>query len=458
MTLVFVLLAGCSTLNVNEALNSMNTDLDKKALTLSDYYLKLANNYFEQNKYDDAIEDYQLSLLHNNKNNEARFGLAQSYSALENNEMALSEFNRYLDQNEGLLDGSAVLTDKQINVLTYFFEKSGSLERIYEINKSQYEKTRFNSRLWKMYELCLRLKNYEQAFEVLNLLASNKDQLETASKALINLSKAEIYTLQKNNEKAMKELEAAELEKPLDEMLLKKKIQVLTDLQRWHEVILTGQKYIKYQKHTIPVSESIVTAAVKIEDYQLAIDELEWQSGFVDDTQKNNIKEYLNQLISLRSKNDKNKNDEEQRVPAQEIKLRPITKSISRAEKQTACTPITKPVKYLVHQGDHIAAILRTLQLEPVFGKNNSLDQLLKLNTLNHPDLLEPGQEITVPIKCDEQISVWEIKDRGSDQLLVRKKDSFVTINHKEIKPRAQIESTSEVIEEMPTTIEKSED
>ena len=51
---LFMVLSGCSTLTVSEALKSMNKDLDKSALTRSDYYEKLADNYFEQNKYENG--------------------------------------------------------------------------------------------------------------------------------------------------------------------------------------------------------------------------------------------------------------------------------------------------------------------------------------------------------------------------------------------------------------------
>jgi tetratricopeptide (TPR) repeat protein len=295
---LFVAATGCSTLTVNEALKSMNTDLDKAVLTRSDYYKKLADNYFEQNKYLEAIDHYRLSLLHNSKNNTSRFGLAQSYAAMDQNELALSEFNRCLAQNEEQLNGAAVLTDEQVKVLTYFFERSGSFERIYEINKSQFEKTGTNYSLWKMYELSLRLKKYDQAFEVLSLLAANKNSAEKAPVYLLYLSKAEIYGLQKNPERALKELELAEQEKPFDELLLKKKMQVLADLERWSDVILTGQKYIKYQKHTLPISDVITNAAIKIEDYQLAIDELKWQSNFFQDTNLYQLKiAHLNFLL-----------------------------------------------------------------------------------------------------------------------------------------------------------------
>lgn len=128
---------------------------------------------------------------------------------------------------------------------------------------------------------------------------------------------------------------------------------------------------------------------------------------------------------------------------AQEINLRPAQKSVT-------CSEVSKPTKYLVRKGDHIAAILRTLQLEPVFGKNNSLERLLKINNVPNPNLIEPGQELAVPFSCEEQVSVWQSEDRGSDRLLSRKRDSFVTTDNKEVKPGSKIELSTEVIEQTP--------
>lgn len=135
---------------------------------------------------------------------------------------------------------------------------------------------------------------------------------------------------------------------------------------------------------------------------------------------------------------------------AQEINLRPAKKS--DAQKSVSCSEVAKPTKYLVRKGDHIAAILRTLQLEPVFGKNNSLEKLLKINSLPNPNLIEPGQELAVPFACEEQVSVWQSQDRESDRLLVRKKDSFVTTDNQEVKPGAKIELST--VETMPKVVE----
>jgi LysM repeat protein len=91
------------------------------------------------------------------------------------------------------------------------------------------------------------------------------------------------------------------------------------------------------------------------------------------------------------------------------------------------CSPVLKLTKYKVQKGDHIAAILRTLQLEPVFGANKSLSQLLKINNLVDPNLIEPGQELAVPFKCEEQIGLWQTEDRENDRLLFRRNQAFVS-------------------------------
>lgn len=121
-------------------------------------------------------------------------------------------------------------------------------------------------------------------------------------------------------------------------------------------------------------------------------------------------------------------------VYAQTVTLR------KKSSHEAKCSDVSKPTKYLVRKGDHIAAILRTLQLEPVFGKNHSLEQLLKINHLPNPNLIEPGQELAVPFQCEELVTIWQTQDRGIDRLLTRKKANFVTTDNVEIKPGAQIE------------------
>ena len=89
------------------------------------------------------------------------------------------------------------------------------------------------------------------------------------------------------------------------------------------------------------------------------------------------------------------------------------------------CTPIKKPTKYSVKKLDHIASILRLLDLEPVFGSGGSLQQLLKINNLKNPNLIEPGSEIVIPFPCEEKATQWTLLDRGQDRLISLEKIDF---------------------------------
>ena len=88
------------------------------------------------------------------------------------------------------------------------------------------------------------------------------------------------------------------------------------------------------------------------------------------------------------------------------------------------CTPLKKPTKYLVKKSDYIASILRLLDLEPVFGNNGSLLQLIKINNLPNIDVIEPGMEIQIPFPCEEKAIVWNLTDRDQDRLIALEKSN----------------------------------
>ncbi len=90
--------------------------------------------------------------------------------------------------------------------------------------------------------------------------------------------------------------------------------------------------------------------------------------------------------------------------------------------KADVCTPVKKPTKYFVKKADHIASILRLLDLEPVFGSGGSLQKLLKVNNLQNPNLIEPGNEIVIPFACEEKATAWTLIDRGEDRLITLEK------------------------------------
>ena len=82
------------------------------------------------------------------------------------------------------------------------------------------------------------------------------------------------------------------------------------------------------------------------------------------------------------------------------------------------CTPLSKPTKYIAKKGDHIAEILRSFKLEPVFGDGGTLEKLLKINQLPNQDVVKPGDEIILPFSCEQQTNGWRILDRSEDRII----------------------------------------
>lgn len=91
------------------------------------------------------------------------------------------------------------------------------------------------------------------------------------------------------------------------------------------------------------------------------------------------------------------------------------------------CSPVKRPTKYLVQRSDYPAAILRSLGLEPVFGAKGSMSDLIRANNLKNANVIEPGMEIQIPFRCEEQALVWTLFDRDKDRLITLEKANFKT-------------------------------
>ena len=285
--------------------STMTSDLNSTELSRTDYNTKIADNYLEKKLFEQAVDQYRLALLHDNKNTKARFGLARSYSNLGQNHLALIEFNIYLAENQNDLK-----SDHEIKILSSFYENIKLYDHVYEINRKHFEISLSQPSLWKMYEASLALKEYDQAFSVLDLIQNHEASVQQDQIGLVHLSKAVVYNLQKDYKNELAEIKLAEDLKPYDEMILKRKMQALQYLQKWDQVISTGLKYIKYQKHTVAVSEQIFSAAVSSKNYELADSELDWQAEFSKDKDLFKLKKahlnYLKQEYETAEKEYKN--------------------------------------------------------------------------------------------------------------------------------------------------------
>lgn len=108
---------------------------------------------------------------------------------------------------------------------------------------------------------------------------------------------------------------------------------------------------------------------------------------------------------------------------------------------QQNCTPLAQPTYYKIKKGDHVAAILRKLGLDPVFGNNGSLNNFLKLNNLANVNVISPGNTLRIPFKCEEQVTPWNTSPYEDGRLLQHLSEYTITL-----KPAPQV--TEKPVEE----------
>lgn len=72
---------------------------------------------------------------------------------------------------------------------------------------------------------------------------------------------------------------------------------------------------------------------------------------------------------------------------------------------QYPCTPLTSPIYYTVHEDEHLADIIRTFQLKPIWDpKNGFLIKIAKLNNISDINLIFPGDTLQLPLSCEEDL------------------------------------------------------
>lgn len=270
----------CASLNTSENRTTMRTDFEKETLSRSQYYQHLGDNYLTEFKLISAIDMYRLALLHEPKNQQARFSLAQAYKSNGQDQMAVNEIETLIQSNH-----LSKLSAEQLNFIQELLLGVKAYDQALEMAENYFKLTQNPFALWKMYEAFLKMKNYEQALDALHKLET-KDE----NHYLVNLAKSEIYMAQEKWLEAEQWLKNAENENPFDELVLKKMTQLFSRIQNWSKVIYYAEKYIKYQKHTIPISDILANAALKSEEYQLAIDEFQWQKDYELNTDLLNLK------------------------------------------------------------------------------------------------------------------------------------------------------------------------
>ena len=82
-----------------------------------------------------------------------------------------------------------------------------------------------------------------------------------------------------------------------------------------------------------------------------------------------------------------------------------------KSDKPEKCSLVESPVKYKIKKGEHIAAVLRALDFDPIFGNGQYLQRTIELNNLKEPYVVSEGSVIILPIQCEEQLSPWTLQN-----------------------------------------------
>jgi Tfp pilus assembly protein PilF len=270
-----LLLTSCATTLPEITPKTVYSDLFPQELTRTQYYEHLGQNYFFQNDFQSAAEMFRLSVLHDPKNQTARFSLAKSYIESNQNHLALIEFEKYFSTHPEFKG----IKDQDMQLASLLYEKSNSFEKVLDIQKLYFEKSNSIWALWKIYEIQNHLRDWPQALVVLDQLKEKNQDLYR-----INLAKSEIFEKQKKWSDVLTYLEMAEKEKPLDELVMRKKIQVLFDLKNWIAVNFEGEKYNKYHPYHLDISEKWSYSAIQTLDYDVALSELKKQKKMFPDS------------------------------------------------------------------------------------------------------------------------------------------------------------------------------
>lgn len=275
---VFMLVAtfsGCATAPEIEP-RTVRSDIFPEKLSRSIYYQDMGDSSAVKGNYAQSIEFFRLSLLHNPNNQVARFHLAEALLKTQQTHLAALEMDKYVSLKPSVHD----LSDFEKEKICQIYEKSGAYQKIISFlttpwqNRDDYTPRAqlSNWSLWKIYESQSKIGLYAEARQTLQLLKNqNEDQY------LLLLAQADLSQKQNLLDSAIDYLSAAEKIKPLDRLVLVKKINLEFKQQRWADLNKDGYKYNEYHPYDLVISEKWAHAAIKMEDYDVALQEIQKQ-------------------------------------------------------------------------------------------------------------------------------------------------------------------------------------
>ena len=275
-------------------LQTVKSDLFPGQISRAEYYEQLGLGYAQDNQVAKAIELYRLSILHNPKRASAHMNLSDSYLSAGQPHLASYEL------------GEAVRLDPQNKMSLY---KLGNLylsSEIYSKAREAYTEllkldAQNDQAIWAIFYIFKIEKKYDQALRVLNQFNPDYSRISEAV-----YQRAMIFKLTKKTKLYRTTLSEAYAIDPRNHKIASEYVDDLFAQNKFNEVVVALENYSQTHDFELAISENLSYAAVQVENYELALRELDKQRPWANDIYLVDLKKaHIHFLIGDLSKAEK---------------------------------------------------------------------------------------------------------------------------------------------------------
>lgn len=263
---------GCATKQVDlPVVKTVNSDLFPGQISRAEYYEQIAIAQAQDNDHEKAIETFRLSLIHNPNRASTHVHLSDSYRQVNLDHLASYEL------------GEALRLDPKNKAALYKLGNLYLATEIYSKARASYaellkQDEEDEQAIWAMFFIYKIEKNYAQALKVLNQFSPGYPRMYEAV-----FERALIFKAAKNQEIYRKLLSEAYAMNPHSSRVAKEYIEDLFKQNKLNEALAALNAYTETHDFDLRISEDLVYAAVQVENYTIALRELEKQSTWTED-------------------------------------------------------------------------------------------------------------------------------------------------------------------------------
>ncbi|MBC7419088.1 MAG: hypothetical protein H7328_00020 [Bdellovibrio sp.] len=265
-------LVGCATQQVQlPSIQTVKSDLFPGQISRAEYYEQIGLAYAQDNQQVKAIESYRLSILHNPNRVSARLNLADSYMVERQDHLASYELGEVLKQ------------DPKNKMALYKLGNLYLASEIYSKARSAYTELlkldeHNDKAIWALFYIYKIEMKYDQALRVLNQFNPGYDRLPEAV-----FQRALIFKITKNKETYRKLLAEAYAMNPHDKKIAAEYVEDLFFQKNFPQALVVLDNYNQTHDFDLEVSENLCYAAIQLENYDIALRELDKQRVWTSD-------------------------------------------------------------------------------------------------------------------------------------------------------------------------------